>query len=151
MSNTDFLTEYPAFKNFEPIDIADLSRICSEMDLKKDDIVFAEETPGDKMFIIKAGSVKVIKKENNIENTVAVLNKGDFFGEMAVLDGSPRSAGAKAVVDSKVLVITKKDLDRFKQEFQVTAIKLLDILVKGLSQRLRQANKNIEAISFWLE
>ena len=151
MAITDFLSEYPAFKNFEKADFDNLATICIELNFKKDEVVFAEETPGDKMFIIRAGSVKVIKKVKNIENTVAVLNKGDFFGEMAVLDGSPRSAGVKAAMDTKVLQISQKDFEDFKQKNQLTSIKLLDIFVKGLSQRLRQANKNIEAISFWVE
>ncbi len=151
MPVTDFLAEYPAFKNFEPQDLENLASVCTEAVFKKDEVIFAEETPGDKMYIIRSGSVKVIKKVKNTENTVAVLNKGDFFGEMAILDGAPRSAGTKAAMDTKVLVITQKNFEDFKEKFQGTSVKLMEILVKILSQRLREANKNTEAIGFWVE
>ena len=151
MAVTDFLSEYPAFKNFEQSDFDNLATVCTEQNYKKDEVICAEETPGDKMFIIKAGSVKVLKKVKEKETTLAVLNKGDFTGDMAVLDGSNRSATLKSAMDTKLLVIQKKVFEDFKQKYTVSAIKLLDILVKGLSQRLRSANKNIEAISFWVE
>ena len=57
-------------KDFVKEDLENLATICAEMTYKKDEVIFAEETPGDKMFIIRSGSVKVIKKVKNIENTV---------------------------------------------------------------------------------
>jgi len=103
------------------------------------------------MFVIKTGGVKILKKVKNQENTIAVLNPGEFFGEMALLDGLPRSAAVRAVADTEAYVINLDGYHRLRKEFPHTALKLMDIIIKVLSNRLRQANKNLEVISFWIE
>ena len=84
-------------------------------------------------------------------STIAVLNPGEFFGEMALLDGQPRSAAVKATADSDVFVVTLEGYQQLRKEKPHTALKLMDIIIKVLSNRLRQANKNLEVISFWIE
>ena len=70
---------------------------------------------------------------------------------MSLLDGLPHSAAAKAGADSIVLTITRDNYMTIRQKSPQTALKIVDILVKILSNRLRQANKNLEVISFWIE
>ena len=91
------------------------------------------------------------KKVKDQENTIAVINAGEFFGEMALLDGLPRSAAAKAGAATTVLTITRDNYNSLRASSPQTALKIVDILVKVLSNRLRQANKNLEVISFWIE
>jgi len=70
---------------------------------------------------------------------------------MALLDGLPRSAGAKAAADTVVVSVSRDNYQALRQKYPQTALKIVDILVKVLSNRLRQANKNLEVISFWIE
>jgi CRP-like cAMP-binding protein len=103
------------------------------------------------MHIIKSGTVKIVKKVKDKENTIAVLNPGEFFGEMALLDGMPRSAGAKAGEAVKVITISRANYAALRERAPKTALKLMDILVNVLSNRLRQTNKNLEAMAFLIE
>ncbi len=151
MGAADFLLGAKGFKDLTQTDIDGLNNVCAEEAFKSGDTIFPEEGAGDKMYIIKSGSVKITKKVKGQENTIAVINAGEFFGEMALLDGLPRSAAAKAAADAGVLSISRDNYASLRQKFPQTALKIVDILVKVLSNRLRQANKNLEVISFWIE
>lgn len=151
MGVADFLLGSKGFKDLNQSDIDALNSCCTEESFKSGDTIFPEEAPGDKMFVIKTGSVKILKKVKGKENTLAVLNQGEFFGEMALLDGLPRSAAAKANADTTVLTITRDNYNSLRQRYPQTALKIIDILIKVLSNRLRQANKNLEVIQFWIE
>ncbi|MCX8094203.1 MAG: cyclic nucleotide-binding domain-containing protein [Candidatus Goldbacteria bacterium] len=151
MGVADFLLGSKGFKDLNQSDIDAFNSICTEESFKAGETIFQEESPGDKMFIIKTGSVKILKKVKGKENTLAVLNPGEFFGEMALLDGLPRSAAAKANTDTTVLTITRDNYNSLRQKYPQTALKIIDILIKVLSNRLRQANKNLEVIQFWIE
>lgn len=151
MGVADFLTEYKTFQNFEEPDLAALSEECTEGAFKKDEVIFPEESPGDKMYIVRQGSVKVYKKIKNNDTTLAVLGPGEFFGEMALLDGGARSAAAKAIEDVKALVISIKNFETLREKQPQVALRIMDVLVRTLSTRLRQANKNLEVISFWID
>ena len=151
MGVADFLSEYKNFKEFDKDDIAALNSACAEEKFNKDDMVFQEEAPGDRMHVIKSGTVKIVKKVKDKENTIAVLNPGEFFGEMALLDGLPRSAGAKAGDAAMVITITRQHYAALRDKAPKTALKLMDILVNVLSNRLRQTNKNLEVLSFMIE
>jgi len=151
MGVADFLTEYKTFQNFEEPDLQALSEECTEGAFKKEELIFQEESAGDKMYIIRQGSVKVFKKIKNNETTLAIVNPGEFFGEMALLDGGPRSAAAKAIEEVKTLVISTKNFDALREKNPHVALRIMDVLVRTLSTRLRQANKNLEVISFWID
>src|SRR6185503_2713267 len=111
MGIADFLADHKTFSLFEEQELAALSEECTEASFKKDEIIFPEESPGDKMYILRQGSVKVFKKIKNNETTLAIVNAGEFFGEMALLDGGPRSAAAKAIEDVKALVISTQNFN----------------------------------------
>jgi CRP-like cAMP-binding protein len=151
MSLTEFLLASKGFKELNPADISALDSICAEEKFKAGETIFQEEAPGDKMYIIKSGSVKIVKKVKDKENTITVLNPGEFFGEMAILDGLPRSAAAKANTEVTAISISRDNYLTLRQKYPQTALKIIDILIKVLSNRLRQANKNLEVISFWIE
>jgi CRP/FNR family transcriptional regulator, cyclic AMP receptor protein len=150
MAGAEFLTEYKGFKNFDAEDIAAINAVCAIENFNKDDLIFQEEAPGDRMHVIKSGTVKIVKKVKDKENTLAVLSPGEFFGEMALLDGLPRSASAKAGEAATVITITRANYSNLRENAPKTALKLMDILVNVLSNRLRQTNKNLEVISLMI-
>ena len=151
MPDVSYLAKYAPFKTFDGSDLEALGTVGEEKSVKKDELVFDEDSKGDSMYVIKSGAVKILKKVKNQENTIAVLNPGEFFGEMALLDGLPRSAAVRATADSEVFMIPLEGYQRLRKEKPHTALKLMDIIIKVLSNRLRQSNKNLEVISFWIE
>jgi CRP/FNR family transcriptional regulator, cyclic AMP receptor protein len=151
MPDVTYLAKYPPFKSFDGTDLEAMGSVGEEKSVKKDELVFDEDSKGDSMYVLKSGSVKILKKVKNQENTIAVLNPGEFFGEMALLDGLPRSAAVRATGDCELFMISLEGYQRLRREKPHTALKLMDIIIKVLSNRLRQANKNLEVISFWIE
>ena len=149
--DVSFLSNYKPFSTFDAQDLQALGQLSISQGYTKDQIVFEEEGKGDSMFIIAKGSVKIIKKVKNQENIIAVLKTGEFFGEMALLDGLPRSASVKAAESTTCVVMTDKAYEKLRADRPKTALKIMDIIIRVLSNRLRQANKNLEVISFWIE
>ncbi len=151
MPDVSYLAKYPPFKSFDGTDLEALGMVGEEKTVRKEELVFDEDSKGDSMYVIKSGSVKILKKVKNQENTIAVLNPGEFFGEMALLDGLPRSAAVKATADSELFMVSLDGYQKLRKDKPHTALKMMDIIIKVLSNRLRQANKNLEVISFWIE
>ncbi len=78
----------------------------------KDAMIFAEVMPGQELYIIQKGSVKITKIVNDSEVLLAVLKTGDIFGEMSLIENKPRSAGAIAYEDTQLLAVNKENFER---------------------------------------
>ena len=79
-----------------------------EKKLESGEVLFDEGEKGDVMYLIREGKIKITKGKGEDEKVLAILKEGDFFGEMAIIDGSPRSAGAIAASTVSLLVIDKE-------------------------------------------
>jgi len=131
------LEEHPNFIQFTEEELGVFSKYCVEKKIKKDEILFNEGETASSMFIVKKGAIKVLKMGYLGEIKISEVNPGEFVGEMAVVDGSPRSATAKAVVDSELLELTSEKFNLLKKENPQVAIKIMDLLLRLLSIRLR--------------
>jgi len=78
---------------------------------RKNTMLFAEGEPGDELFIIQKGSIKITKIVDNKEVLLAMLNPGDILGEMALLEGKPRAASAVAYEDCDVMAVNKANFE----------------------------------------
>jgi len=107
--------------------------------LKNGEILFREGDVGDEMYLIKAGRVKIVKRVGEETKTLAVLSEGDFFGEMAVIDGSPRSA--TSVSDGETHLIT---FDKIVFRKKIGEEPLIEYIVTELARRLRKADEQIK-------
>ncbi|HSB61512.1 MAG TPA: cyclic nucleotide-binding domain-containing protein, partial [Vicinamibacteria bacterium] len=110
---------------------------------KKGTVLFNEGDDGEDMYIIQSGKVAIKKKVPHGETTLAVLEKGDFFGEMAILERMPRSAGAEMLEEGDLIVIGS-DLfgDMIKSNPEI-AVRML----RKYSLRLRETTKQIEQMA----
>jgi CRP-like cAMP-binding protein len=107
--------------------------------LKKDQVLFREGDLSDAMYVIKSGRIAITKSKGESEVVLAELIPGDMLGEMAFFDNRPRSAGAKAMVDSVVIVLPFKALNaQFK-----TFPEWLKAIVRTVNNHLRSANQKI--------
>jgi len=98
----------------------------------KDSIVFCEGEPGNELFIIQKGSVKIVKITDQNEILLAVLKQGDIFGEMALLESKPRAAGAVAYEDSQIMAVNRENFQHMIQ----TQPQLIARLTTLLSERI---------------
>jgi CRP-like cAMP-binding protein len=103
--------------------------------------VFAEGSPGDKVYLILEGKVRISRNVPGIgEEALAVLKAGDYFGEMALIDDFPRSADATAHEAVRLFVISKEHLQDLLFIDRELAYELLWNFVRTLSGRLRETN-----------
>ena len=99
-------------------------------------MVFREGDPGAEMYIIQEGRIEILKRLKGEERRVAVLEEGDFFGEMAILEDMPRSASARAASDCVLLRIDESTFDQMARHNPEIPVRML----RKLSHRLREAN-----------
>lgn len=108
-------------------------------------LIFAKGSPGRSMMAILRGSIKIsLPSVAGREIVLAIIEAGEIFGEMALLDGSERTADATAITDCDLLVIDHRDFMPFLERRGDLCI----ILLKLLCQRLRQTNAHVEGALF---
>ncbi len=103
---------------------------------KKGDHIFFEGDPGSALFIVLKGSVHIVKHEKNKLRHIAKLGKGTFFGEIALVYDTIRSATAIVSEDAMMACLFKHDLEQIMKEHPKLAGKLLHSISKILAQRL---------------
>ena len=107
----------------------------------KGEVVCREGDPEPSLFVIVSGSVSILKQDAGEQpRLLARLGPGQTIGEMALLDGQPRSATVAAAEDLVLLVLDRRALDRLVDEKPRLGVKLLWKLARFLSQRLRQTS-----------
>jgi CRP-like cAMP-binding protein len=107
---------------------------------KKGHVLFKEGDDGEDMYIVQSGRVAIKKKMKEGDATLAVLEKGDFFGEMAILERMPRSASAEMVDDGDLIVIAGEIFGDMIKANPEIAVRML----RKQSLRLRETNKQLE-------
>jgi CRP/FNR family cyclic AMP-dependent transcriptional regulator len=106
----------------------------------KGHVLFREGEPGGEMFVVQSGKVNITKKVRETEKILATLGAGEFFGEMAILNNKPRSAGAVMAENGKLLVIDPRTFEAMIRGNVEIAVRL----IKKLSDRLQEADEQIE-------
>ena len=106
--------------------------------------IFLEDSEGEQCFFVLKGSVKVTRlSKDGREVILAMLNEGDFFGEMSLLDGESRSANVIALEKTKVLTLDRNDFIAVVNDYPQIAVQLL----KELARRLRKSDRQIASLS----
>jgi CRP-like cAMP-binding protein len=106
------------------------------------DMIFSQGDLGTDMFIIQDGEVEIIKHINGESHILSHLERGDFFGEMALLEAAPRTADAIAKTEVKVLVINGSRFDDMLKKNPEIAVRI----IRKYSKRLREANTLLERL-----
>jgi CRP-like cAMP-binding protein len=106
------------------------------------DVIITEGEPGDCMYVIQSGRVEVVTHPGGVEHEMAVLEGGDFFGEMALFDKEVRSATVRALGEARVLTVDKRTVLKRMSENPLLALNLL----KTMSRRIRALDDRISAL-----
>ncbi|HPP06893.1 MAG TPA: ATPase, T2SS/T4P/T4SS family, partial [Syntrophorhabdaceae bacterium] len=135
------------FKSLRDDELQALANQLKERIYPPNTAIVREGAQGDSMFIIKDGKVEVKKKEPSlgIDLTIATLETGACFGEMALLTGNPRSATVMAVVPTTVFVLDKKDFERLLMEHKSISISLNKIVAERIESL--NAQKGVGMVS----
>ena len=122
------------FQLLDNDELQQLLSFFSEKRFGKGVIIFSENDKGDSMYIIKTGIVRITKKEKEI----ALLNPGDFFGEIALFEYVRRTATASAVEESELLEIKRASFNKLFQTKPVICAKILYQMMCEMTRRLRK-------------
>lgn len=143
---TDYLLKkIPFFACLSDKEYLELRRIIKIRDFKKNEVILLEEQTSDYMYVVYSGKVKAVKiSRDGREKILAIHQKGDFFGEMALLDGKSSPATVIAMEAAVVGLIRKNDFEKYLFEHD----KSLKAILTLLCSRLREAWSMLKILSF---
>ena len=140
MTVSETLRSIPLFSHLREEDVGRINHFARERSYPKNSVIVFEEDPGESLYVVKSGQVKVVLiGEDGREVILSTPSAGDFFGEMSLIDDQPRSAHVIAMEDSQLLVLRREDFHQCLTEMPGIAIGLL----RAMCKRLRQADNKI--------
>ena len=138
--NVDFLATVPLFNGLDRSELEKFAEVTREKSYPKGSVILFEDDPGDSLFVVRDGRVKVVLiGEDGREVILGVLGVGEYFGELSLIDDRPRSAHVIAMEDSNLLVLRREDFRKRVESSPSVAWSLLT----ELSRRLRRADDKI--------
>ena len=143
--DTDVLRRAPLFASLDDEAFAALTKEITEVDLSRGATLFHEGDPGDQLYFIVSGKIKLGRTASDgRENLVAVMGPGEIFGEMALFDPSPRSTSATAVSETRLAGLKHENRRKVIQHSPEVSAQLL----QALARRLRRTNENLADLVF---
>lgn len=130
--------------------IVRLAELCEERQMAEGTTVFIENMPGESLFLIRKGAVRISRMfAEGDEKTLVVLGPGDMFGEMAIIDGLPRAATARVAEGVELISLRKQDFESLCQSDPALALKLVVNIVRSFSKRTREAGDEYRDMLVW--
>jgi len=140
-----FLKRIPFFQNLKKNQLEQVAQMVYEREYAENEFLFEIGQPGAALFIIQSGEISVEIPHGADEPTqLAILAKNAFLGELALLDESPRSASARALVPTKVFALFRKDLSRIAETHPDISSQVYATLALIIGNRLKATNDLIE-------
>ena len=141
-SAEDILRSVPAFAHLSVRELKEVAEICHYRDYRSGETVFAQGDPGLGMYIIQEGKVAIVMNaREGGSRELSVLSVGDFFGELGLIDESPRSATALCRTDCRLIGFFRPDLFALIGKDPRLGIKIVLKLAEIVSERLRNAQR----------
>jgi CRP-like cAMP-binding protein len=144
LDRIEFLKTVPFFDQLSNRQIKGVSDVMFQRSYDADELVFEEGQPGAALFLILDGKVAIEIFRESSTTRLAVLQKGAFFGEMALLDETPRSATARALEPTRTLALYRNDLNELVQRDAKTACQIYRSLAGMIADRLRLTNELVQ-------
>ncbi len=141
----DALARCPLFEHASRNILESLAQRLRRRRFRRNEVIFHQGDPGDALHIVAAGAVKILlPSAEGDEAIIATLRPGDFFGELALLDGAPRSATATALDQADTLVLPRPVFIELLDSLPG----LRDALLAGLAHELRRLTGHVEELHF---
>lgn len=138
----EVLLSMPPFKNLSNKNIKLLMKVLHNRIYAANEYIFYQGDPGIGLYLIIRGEILITEEIDGERFDLALLTRGDFFGELALLDDEKRSASAIALKDSQLAVIFKPDLDEFVETHSKEGIQILRGISQIVATRLRNLNQD---------
>ncbi|MEX0602013.1 MAG: cyclic nucleotide-binding domain-containing protein, partial [Bacteroidota bacterium] len=151
-STEELLSRVPAFVNLSPRELKEVAAIIHRREYRSGEPVFAQGDPGLGMYIIQEGEVSIrIEDRRESVRELVVLGEGDFFGELGLLDESPRSANAVCRTDCLLLGFFRPDLFELIEKNPGLGIKIVLRLSEIVAVRLRNTDSELALLKNQLD
>lgn len=145
-----FLREVRLFKDIDTPELTALAQSLREQNLKRGQVLFREGEAGEEMFVVLRGSIVISKPvKERVEQVLARIGPGDFFGEMSLFDRSPRSATVQADSDAMLLALDREALHRLTELSPRAAAAFFQALVQVFIERLRASGDLVAEVTRW--
>src|SRR6478672_5711956 len=136
--NVETLRQVPLFESLDTRAAHELCELLESLDSKEGAVLFRTGDVGDAMYLIEEGKVRIcVRAKDGHEVTLTELHRGDFFGEMVLLDGKPRSADARVAEDARLAVLSREHFLSFVRSNPNVALEMLT----ALANRLRHTDE----------
>ncbi len=136
-----FLKSIPFFSRLKRKQLEEVSRILHERTYAEDEFIFEMNQPGAALFLIQSGEVSIEVPVDESVTPIAILKDRSFFGELALLDESPRSASARAISRTHAWALFRSDLIKLADSRPDIACEIYKILANMIGERLKTTNK----------
>ena len=144
-ANIELLRTIAIFQDLAPEELGRISELCEERRYESGNYIFREGEPGNRLFIIVDGEVRISRQIPGAgEEALAVLKKGALFGEMAVFDKSERSTDAIANAGVFLLTISRPEFEMLLEFNRELGTKVLWSVIRMLNARLRSTNDSLK-------
>lgn len=140
----NLLSRVSLLRALPPKTLSKIAAYARTRHFRRGEQIFSADASGDCLYVLVSGRIKIYSSSGARSKTFALLDPGDFFGEMALLGQATRSASARAILDSELLVLQRKDFRRFLKLDSGLTLAILSTLC----DRLRKADHQIEMLSF---
>lgn len=143
------LQNTPLFRSLKPLEIKFVDGLMHERRYLPDEIVFDEGEEGQALYLVMSGRVQIRRSHSRGRQIVGELSAGSFFGDLALLDNSPRSAQVRALDACELAVFFRDDFLALMETDAVIGYKISLALARHIGQRLRgwlDGNAQVEAL-----
>lgn len=138
------------FEGLDPAEVERLSLACSQASYGPGQTIFDEGDPGDDVFIVRSGRVRIAKAMGgDAERTLTVVERGGIFGELALVGSGTRSARAIALEDTTVLALTRERFLELTEESPRLGVKVMGRFAAVLAERLHQTTDLLRDTVRW--
>jgi CRP/FNR family transcriptional regulator, cyclic AMP receptor protein len=144
LDHIQFLKTVPFFDRLSNRQLKSVSAVMFERTYETDESIFEEGQPGAALFLILDGKIAIEICRETSTTRLAVLERGAFFGEMALLDDTPRSANARALERTRTLALYRNDLNGLIHRDAQTACQIYRSLAGMIGDRLRSTNELVQ-------
>ncbi|MCB0218288.1 MAG: cyclic nucleotide-binding domain-containing protein [Chrysiogenetes bacterium] len=140
-----FVMEVPIFGGLSALQAGRLLTHCVERKYEPGETIFEEGDMGKALFLVLSGRVNITKKVKGGDEEIVLvtLESGSYFGELALLDTLPRSAGAKVLAPTHVLILYKTDFDTLIERRADIGMPVMRTIAQALSGQLRRMNEEL--------
>lgn len=144
------LASSPLFLGLGPEDMRELEARFQVRDIDEGMTVFVENMPGESLYLIQSGVVKISKMlSEGEERILVILGPDDVFGEMALLDGAARSATARVAESATLLALKRQDFEELCDHNPRLGLQLIRNISRVFSQRVRNNNDEYRDMMLW--